>query len=352
MRKNYIDISELDYITNTKKKLIIDVRSEAEFSIDHIPGAINLPVLNNTERKIIGTIYKKFGSFEANKSGAMIITKNISLILQRFINLPKDLEIVVYCWRGGKRSYSLNTILNSIGIKSNIIKGGYKSFRKMVIEKLETLPKNYKFVVIAGPTGNGKTLLLEKLEKSGENIINLEQLANHYGSVLGDINLIQPTQKSFETHLLYSLSKLEASKICFIESESKKIGKLSIPDILLKKIRNSPCIQIEIPIDSRVENIKENYKYFIDNPDELLTRLKKIKQYIGIENLNNWTKLINHYEWDAFIEQMITSYYDPLYNKSLNQNYRIDFKIQSNENTFKDNINFIFDKITNLKDKI
>ena len=152
--------------------------------------------------------------------------------------------------------------------------------------------------------------------------------------------------------MLYSLSKLEASKICFIESESKKIGKLSIPDILLKKIRNSPCIQIEIPIDSRVENIKENYRYFIDKPDELLKRLKKIKQYIGIENLNNWTKLINHYEWDAFIKKMITSYYDPLYNKSLNQNYRIDFKIQSNENSFKDNINFIFDKITNLKDKI
>ena len=352
MRKNYIDISELDYITNTKKKLIIDVRSEAEFLIDHIPGAINLPVLNNTERKIIGTIYKKFGSFEANKNGAMIITKNISLILQRFINIPKDIEIVVYCWRGGKRSFSLNTILNSIGIKSSIISGGYKSFRKLIIEKLEILPKNFKFVVIAGPTGNGKTLLLEKLEKSGENIINLEKLANHYGSVLGDINLIQPTQKSFETHLLYSLSKLDSNKICFIESESKKIGKLSIPDVLLKKIRISPCIQIEIPIESRVENIKENYKYFIDNPNELIIRLKKIKQYIGIENLNNWIKLINHHKWDAFIEQMITSYYDPLYNKSLNQNYRIDQKIQSNENNFKENINFIFDKIISLKDKL
>jgi tRNA 2-selenouridine synthase len=262
------------------------------------------------------------------------------------------MEIVVYCWRGGKRSFSLNTILNSIGLKSNIISGGYKSFRKLVIEKLETLPKNYKFVVIAGPTGNGKTLLLEKLEKSGENIINLEKLANHYGSVLGDINLIQPTQKSFETHLLYSLSKLDAKKICFIESESKKIGKLSIPDILLKKIRNSTCIQIEIPIDSRLENIKENYKYFIDNPNELLIRLKKIKQYIGVENLNNWIKLINHYEWDAFIEQIITTYYDPLYNKSLNQNYSIDFKIQSNKISFKENINFIFDKIMSLKDKL
>ena len=152
--------------------------------------------------------------------------------------------------------------------------------------------------------------------------------------------------------MFYSLSKLDASKICFIESESKKIGKLSIPDILLKKIRNSPCIQIEIPIDSRVENIKENYKYFINNPNELLTRLEKIKQYIGLENLNNWIKLINHYEWDTFIEQMITSYYDPLYNKSLNQNYRVDFKIQSSENTFKENINFIFDRIINFKDRL
>ena len=122
--------------------------------------------------------------------------------------------------------------------------------------------------------------------------------------------------------------------------------------MLLKKIRNSPCIQIEIPIVSRVENIRENYKYFIDNPNELLTRLKKIKQYIGVENLNNWIKLVNHYEWDAFIEQIITSYYDPLYNKSLNQNYRIDFKIQGNKNTFKENINFIFDRIINFKDKL
>ena len=352
MRKNYIDISELDYITNTKKKLIIDVRSEAEFLIDHIPGAINLPVLNNTERKIIGTIYKKFGSFEANKSGAMIITKNISLILQRFINIPKDIEIVVYCWRGGKRSFSLNTILNSIGVRSNIIRGGYKSFRKLVIEKLEALPKNYKFVVIAGPTGNGKTFLLEKLEKSGENTINLEKLANHYGSVLGDINLNQPTQKSFETQLFDSLSKLDPNKICFIESESKKIGKLNVPDVLLKKIRNSPCIQIEIPMSSRLENIKENYKYFIDHPNELLKRLIKIKQYIGVENLNNWTKLINNIEWDTFIKQIITTYYDPLYKKSLNQNYTIKVKIESNKISFNENIDFIFDKIKNLKDKI
>ena len=159
-------------------------------------------------------------------------------------------------------------------------------------------------------------------------------------------------EKTFESHLLYSLSRLDENKICFIESESKKIGKLSIPDVLLKKIRNSPCIQIEIPIASRIENIKENYEYFIDNPNELVTRLKKIKQYIGVGNLNNWIKLINHYEWDTFIEQIITTYYDPLYKKSLHQNYGIDIKVESNKNTFKENINFIFDKIINLKEKL
>lgn len=227
---------------------IIDVRSENEFAEDHIPGAINLPVLHNEERKTIGTIYKQISAFEAKKLGASLVCKNISeQIYQYFIHKKPYYSPLVYCWRGGQRSQSLAVILSEIGWQVKVIKGGYKTYRNYVCQQLQSLPLQFNYRVISGLTGTGKTVFLHCLKKEGYQVLDLEKIANHRGSLLGqewENNLqIQPSQKYFDSLLLQEFNQFDPSQPIWIESESYKIGNVYLPGSLWKKMKQSACFE-------------------------------------------------------------------------------------------------------------
>jgi tRNA 2-selenouridine synthase len=210
---------------------IIDARSPAEYAEDHIPGAISAPVLDDAERAQVGTLYKQVSPFDAKKLGAALVAKNVSQhIEQRFKDNPKTWHPLVYCWRGGKRSGAMAHILREIGWNADTLEGGYKAYRRWVVQQLETLPERFELRVIHGPTGSGKSRLLHALRRAGAQVLDLEDLAAHRGSVLGNLpDRPQPSQKMFESLLLKVLSALEEAKPVYVEGESKKIGELQVP---------------------------------------------------------------------------------------------------------------------------
>jgi tRNA 2-selenouridine synthase len=214
---------------------IIDVRSPSEFAEDHIPGAINCPVLSDEQRCEVGTLYKVAGSFEAKKIGAAYAAQNIAgQITTMFRAKPKEWRPLVYCWRGGNRSGAMAHIFAKIGWSVTQLEGGYKDYRRHVIGALDALPALIHFRVICGPTGSGKSRLLRILAGQGAQVLDLEELANHRGSVLGNFpNERQPTQKAFESALWETLRRLDRNRVVFVECESKKIGNVHLPDPLV-----------------------------------------------------------------------------------------------------------------------
>ncbi|MBS0312362.1 MAG: tRNA 2-selenouridine(34) synthase MnmH, partial [Proteobacteria bacterium] len=207
---------------------IIDVRSPGEFSEDHIPGAVNLPVLDDAERERVGTLYKQISSFEAKKVGAALVSRNIAKHLDAwFIDKPKSYRPLVYCWRGGSRSGSLTHVLQKIGFGAVQLEGGYKAYRRHVVAELDRLPALLTYRVVCGPTGSGKSRLLQALADAGAQVLDLEALAAHRGSLLGALpDQPQPSQKSFESAIWFALSRFDSAHPVFVESESKKIGAL------------------------------------------------------------------------------------------------------------------------------
>ena len=193
---------------------IIDVRSESEFALDHIPGAINCPVLHDAERVEIGTLYKQSSAFDAKRRGAALVAQNIAhALLTHFQDKPRDWKPLIYCWRGGQRSGSMTVVLGQIGWAARRLEGGYKTFRQRVVADLDTLPLALDFRILCGPTGSGKTALLDALTAAGEPVLDLEGLAVHRGSVLGgEPNTVQPGQKAFETALWSVLRSLDPAR--------------------------------------------------------------------------------------------------------------------------------------------
>jgi tRNA 2-selenouridine synthase len=302
---------------------IIDVRTPAEFATDHIPGAVNFPVLTNEERVIVGTIYKQVSAFEAKKLGATLIARNIANHIEHsFSQRPKNWKPLIYCWRGGKRSGSMGHILRQIGWDARILHGGYKSYRTQVLEELMTLPQALKFVVMTGRTGSAKSRVLEALSKMGMQVLDLEQLANHKGSVLGaNLDTPQPSQKYFETCLVRELKQFTNDRPIFIEAESRKVGNLQVPDSLLEKIRSSPCIRITASIPARVSFLQRDYGYMIDRPDQLLEKLSHLKNVVGNVQLQAWRDLVQEKNWGVLVESLLEKHYDKLYEQSQEKNY-------------------------------
>ncbi|MFZ3289881.1 MAG: tRNA 2-selenouridine(34) synthase MnmH, partial [Telluria sp.] len=251
---------------------IIDVRSESEFALDHIPGAINCPVLNDEERVRVGTMYKQVNSFEAKKVGAALVSRNIARhIEQLWIGKPRDWKPLVYCWRGGNRSGSMAHVLAKIGWPAIQLDGGYKAYRAHVSEALSA-PPALSFKVICGTTGSGKSRLLEVLDTVGAQVLDLEQLAAHRGSVLGDLpSQPQPSQKMFETRVWDKLRHFDPALPVFVESESKKVGQLRVPDAVIEQMRRSPCVSVSLSRPNRVRLLMEDYHHFASDPATLNT---------------------------------------------------------------------------------
>ena len=295
---------------------IIDVRSPAEFALDHIPGAINLPVLDDTQRAEVGTLYKQ-NPFNARRLGAAQLSENVAQHLKNHL-ADKDIDYIplLYCWRGGMRSRSFTLILKSIGWKSHVIKGGYRAFRQSVVDDtkqfLETPTLDLR--VLSGLTGVGKTRLLIALRAEGGQIIDLEGLANHKGSLLGaSPSSGQPTQKCFESRLWDELRQLDFNKPIYIEAESNRIGNVHCPSPLWAALREAKVLNVELPVDERIILLREDYPHFQDDPETLTSLLDILVRLRGQKQVDQWLKLVAENDWDGFVGSILTHHYDLCY---------------------------------------
>lgn len=302
---------------------IIDARSEAEFAEDHLPGAVNWPTLNNAERIEIGTLYKQVNPFEARKRGAAIAARNIAAHIDReVIDKPKDWRPLAYCWRGGQRSGSLSLILSQIGFRVTLLEGGYKAFRAAIVQDIARLVQALQFKVICGPTGSGKTRLLQALEGAGEQVIDLEALANHRSSVLGAMpGLAQPTQKRFDTLIWNQLRGFDASRPVFVESESKKVGNLAVPVTLMDAMRGSPCLNLQLSDDERVALLMEDYVYLMQDVDYFCNRLAALVPLKGHAVVDAWQTQARAGQFAPVVLDLLKNHYDPAYLQSMQRNF-------------------------------
>ncbi|MCW5595425.1 MAG: tRNA 2-selenouridine(34) synthase MnmH [Rhodocyclaceae bacterium] len=302
---------------------IIDVRSPAEFAEDHMPGAVNCPVLSNEERARVGTLYKQDSPFAAKKIGAALVARNIAGHIEtRFLDKPRSWRPLVYCWRGGKRSGAMAHVLHQIGWHASTLEGGYKSYRRHVVAELADLPRRLAYRVVTGATGSGKSRLLEALAAQGAQVLDLEALAAHKGSVLGGLpDELQPSQKMFESRLLAVLQRLTFAEPVFVEAESRKIGALQVPDALLEAMRASPCLRIEASDAARVAFLIGDYDYFLADPASLKEKLDCLRELQSGEVLSRWNALIDARDWPALVGELLALHYDPLYRRSQGRNY-------------------------------
>lgn len=299
------------------------MRSPGEFAEDHAPGAINLPVLDNEERVRVGTLYKQVSPFEAKKVGAALIARNIARHLDNhFSDKPKNYRPLVYCWRGGNRSGAMTHILLRVGFAAAQLEGGYKTYRRHVVDELARLPATLQYRVVCGPTGSGKSRLLGALQAAGAQVLDLEGLAAHRGSLLGALpGAPQPAQKGFESAIWSALSRFDPTRPVYVESESKRIGMLTVPDALIAAMRASPCLWLEAPLAARVQLLTEDYAHFLAHPDTLNARLAHLVELRGKDTVTAWQTLASNGDWPALITALLTEHYDPAYRKSLAHNY-------------------------------
>jgi tRNA 2-selenouridine synthase len=301
---------------------IIDARSESEFALDHIPGAINCPVLNDEQRILVGTTYKQVNAFEAKKIGAPLVAKNIAHHIETlWADKPRDWKPLVYCWRGGNRSGSMAHIMAKVGWPIIQLDGGYKAYRAHVSSDLDN-PPELQFRVVCGTTGSGKSRLLETLERAGAQVLDLEQLAAHRGSVLGNLpSQPQPSQKRFETRIWDKLRRFDPALPVFVESESKKVGNLRVPDAVMARMRASPCISLTLSRANRVRLLMEDYRHFTDDASTLNAQLDHLAQLHGRAKIDAWHELANSGAMPELVDQLLVEHYDPAYLRSIDRNF-------------------------------
>lgn len=302
---------------------IIDVRSESEFAIDHLPGALNCPVLTDAERARIGTIYKQDSPFDARRAGAALVAANIARHLRScFPERPRTWSPLVYCWRGGERSASVAHVMARVGWRVQQLEGGYRAFRRLVIDALTQLPNRFGYRVLCGATGSGKSRLLAHLQRAGVQVLDLEALAAHRGSVLGDLpGCPQPSQKQFETRLWWALRRLDAARPVFVESESRKVGNCQLPGALLDVMRRSACVAVDLPVPQRIRLLRDEYRHYERCPRRLSEQLACLTALHGAATVQRWQSMVHQAQWDELVGSLLAEHYDPVYRRSIQTNY-------------------------------
>ncbi|KQW42245.1 MULTISPECIES: tRNA 2-selenouridine(34) synthase MnmH [unclassified Roseateles] len=298
---------------------IVDVRSPAEFAEDHMPGAINWPVLDDQERHDVGLLYAS-SPFEARKLGSALVARNIARHIESSaVAMPKTWRPLVYCWRGGQRSGAMHWFLGQIGFRSRQLVGGYKAYRAQVREDLIALPERFDWRVLCGRTGSGKTRLLHALAAEGAQVLDLEALAAHRGSVLGALpDAPQPSQKAFDSVLWQALRGLDATRPVFVESESRKIGRIRVPETLLGAMQNQGgCVWIAMPEAARVELLLQDYGHFAADPDGFCRALDGLVELRGRARVEAWQAQARAGDWAGVFAALMRDHYDPGYERSL-----------------------------------
>ena len=302
---------------------LIDCRSPAEFAEDHIPGAVSAPVLGDAERVEVGTMYRQLSPFEAKKLGAALVAKNVARHVQTlFADKPRRWHPLVYCWRGGRRSGAMAHILREIGWDAHTLTGGYREYRRWVVSELEQVPAKLRFRVVHGPTGSGKSRLLTALRNAGAQALDLEELAAHRGSVLGNLpDRPQPSQKWFESLLLAELRGFDAGRTVFVEGESKKIGQLHVPEALIARMRSSPCVRLDTAIEARITLLLDEYRHFVSDVAKLEAQLDCLVALHGRHAIAKWKALAARGAWRDFVATLLLEHYDPAYQRSSQRNF-------------------------------
>jgi tRNA 2-selenouridine synthase len=302
---------------------LIDARSESEYALDRLPGAINWPTLNDEERRKIGTLYVQVNPFEARKRGAAIAARNIAAHIEReLLDKPKEWKPLTYCWRGGQRSGALSLILSQIGFRVTLLEGGYKAFRAEVLRDIPRRVGQLQWRVICGTTGSGKTRLLQAMAAQGAQVIDLEALANHRSSVLGAIpGLAQPSQKRFDTLIWQKLRTFDPARPVFIESESKKVGNVALPPALVEAMHASPCLNLVLPDDERVALLMEDYDFFVRDVELFCERLQVLTALLGKTLVGDWQTSIRAGNIEPVVRELLKRHYDPVYQQSMRRNF-------------------------------
>lgn len=298
--------------------VLVDARSPGEYALDHIPGAINCPVLDNDERAEIGTIYKQVGPFEAKRLGAAMVAANLSRHLRdTFANQPSNWKPLVYCWRGGLRSGSMVTWLRMVGWDAQQLQGGYKAYRGHVVKQLELLTPQLQLRVLCGATGSAKTRLLQALQRRGAQVLDLEGFARHKGSLLGNLpGIEQPSQKQFETQLAHQMAQFDVSKPVFVEGESAKIGRIALPLNFVQHLRAAPCVEIDATQKARLDYLLRDYAYLGDDVDALCAKLAYLKELQGREVVERWQAWARDHALEPLFAELMALHYDPHYSRS------------------------------------
>ena len=303
---------------------IIDARSEDEFALDHIPGAVNWPTLNNTERHEIGTIYKQVNPFEARKRGGAIAARNIACHIEAHVlDKPRDWKPLVYCWRGGQRSGSLALVLGQIGFRVGVVEGGYKAFRAALVANTAQRAARLDFQVICGTTGSGKTRLLHALQRQGAQVLDLEALACHRSSVLGALpGQPQPSQKGFDTLVWNVLRSFDPARPVYVESESRKVGNVAVPIALMDAMRAGTCLNLVLTDTERVALLMEDYDYFVRDLDAFCNRLDILAEIRGKGVVEAWKSAVRAGRLEPVVQELLTVHYDPVYLQSIRRNFK------------------------------
>jgi tRNA 2-selenouridine synthase len=301
-----------DFLTLRQQLPLVDVRSENEFQQGHIPAAINIPILNNEERVIVGTTYKQNGQLAAIKEGFRLVGPRLASIIDQAQSVGK--EFIVHCWRGGMRSGNFCQFVNMAAIQTHQIKGGYKAYRQFAADYFE---KKFSFLVLSGYTGSGKTEILRALKNAGEQVLDLEALANHKGSVFGGIGQpSQPSTEQFQNELFEALYQMDLSKTIWVEDESIAIGKIFLPSPFWTRMSTSPVVLVEVSRDERVSRLVKEYG--TADRDEFLKALKGITKKLGGQHYNAALENVVNGRMPEAID-IILNYYDKAYANSLNR---------------------------------
>ena len=294
---------------------IIDVRAPAEWAEDHIPGAISLPVLDDEERARVGTIYKQVSPFDARKIGAALVAKNAAQHLQGpLADRPGGWRPLVYCWRGGQRSGSFASILSQIGWRVETVAGGYKTWRRLVVDALYNAPFPARVVVLDGNTGSAKTDVLKLLPERGVQVLDLEGMANHRGSLFGWVGA-QPSQKAFEGRLALAMAQLEPSRPVVVEAESAKVGNCRLPPKLWRAMVAAPRVAIDVPRRARAEYLVRAYADLIEDRERLDRIVASLRPLHAAEVIDGWRKLVAEGRFADLADSLMERHYDPRYGK-------------------------------------